>query len=93
MPLKLFEEEVIESAHLIADSLRKAFYHLFLETDGVTFLVRKQWGCKGSKAVKETSSKYNDEERTHKRYKQILKQKTNPHRKSKRTYTVEEKKS
>ena len=84
MQLHLFPT-VIKSAHLVANSPKKAFYDLSLVEDQGRYYVQKESGA-GDKILDRRVWPMPDLRRAILKYNQILKEKLNPERNSKRHY-------
>ena len=80
-------KEVLRSTSLRAESPKRAFYNLVIIkiTDG--YLVRKESGA-GSKVLHREAWFRETHEEALKLYEKILREKTNPKRRSPRKYTV-----
>ncbi len=85
--LKMFEPSVIRKAALISDSPRRAFYNLRLEMFMGNYFVLKESGCL-NKVLDKRLWQFDSSEKAEKVFDRLLKDKTDPERRSPRKYRV-----
>ena len=85
MQIKMFDETILESADLVADSPKKAYYKLKLISDGGQFAVEKESGIDGRELVRRrwVAITMDADDLL---YQKKLREKLNPTRKSPRKY-------